>query len=176
MRNPDARLAGLANISLGRYISEMKKQSEEDDKSFDITKFSKSDFNKQTIQKKTTPFIPDEPITCVVDIIEPFNGNDFAIVLRFNNVEFLSDTFNKIDAPNSYMIPVNCKGKSSYLFIKTTGDIFEYEIVYSEKAGVRLFYDESYVPKLLKEYNSLSMEVVLNDEIVIVTYKKRSKK
>ena len=83
VRNPNARLAGLANISLGRYKSNMKKSEEENESSFDITKFSKSDFNKQSkqMQKTTKTFIPDEPIICIIDIVEPFNGNDFAIVL-----------------------------------------------------------------------------------------------
>jgi len=43
-RKISACFNGLAGMSIGRYID--KKKSEEDDESWDITKHSKSDFNK----------------------------------------------------------------------------------------------------------------------------------
>ena len=46
-------LDGLAHMSMGRYMSEMakKRDSEEADTSWDITKFSKSDFNRKSEKK-----------------------------------------------------------------------------------------------------------------------------
>ncbi|MEI7980407.1 MAG: hypothetical protein WCI71_02055 [Bacteroidota bacterium] len=126
---------------------------------------------------------------------------DFAISLRFNGVEILSDdiaTYGGEGSRCSFLVPVFFvnREKESYLMLTTVGDIFEFEIVrdiryccigdcflgYTKKGTSetgekefcpnRLFRDEAYIPDLLTTYDSLSMNVVVADSRVIVTYKK----
>jgi len=174
-RKTSARFDGLAHMSIGRYMS-IKRKSEEDDESWDITKYSKSDFNKKSIKKITTPIIYDteQKIKSIIDMFYNYNDEgDFAIILEFSGFEFLSSKFNRIDGNNdtrSYFIPIYYKEKISRLYLTTTGDVFEYKI--NKTVDDRLYGDNIYIPKLLQEYDSLSMTATLKNNWVIVTYKK----
>jgi len=164
VRNPNARLAGLANMSIGRYMSEMKKEQDDESPSFDINKFSKSEFNKKT-QVKKLQNINIEPISCKIDVIK----EDVLIVtLEFNNVELDREDIKFIDEKLGYFIPVTYAGKISYLSIITVGNIIEFEITYINNS--KSFRDEIYVPELLKKYNSSTMKVTIENNYVKIIY------
>jgi len=198
-----ATLPGLAHMSIGRYMSERtKNRKEEEYDSWDITKHAKSEFNRKSKNGISTSIIPivERKIDCRIELIDDYNEEgDFAVVLKFNEIEFLSDNFtaysNKSNQ-SSYFIPLFYNNNNEYyLLLTTVGDIFEFEIVrdidqcsiedcfmgHAKKAisktgekefcPNRLFRDEAYIPKLLEAYDSLSMNVVLKDNCVIVTYK-----
>ena len=173
VRNPSAPLAGLANISLGRYMSEMKKnqESEENDSSWNFDKHAKSDFNKKT-KKTTIPFYENsmEKIQCVVDMIDGNKDCDFLLTLKFTGFSFVGD-FDKI-SDNNYIIPILYNEKEFYLFLKTTGDIFEYEIVSDKNGKNRIFDNEIHIPKLLEMCTLYGMNVELKYELITVSYKK----
>ena len=59
--------------------------------------------------------------------------------------------------------------KEYYLVLKTTGDIFEYEIVSDKKGSNRIFDNEIHIPKLLEMCKSYSMDVTLK-EVVTINY------
>ena len=101
VRNPNARLAGLANISIGRYMSEMK--------------------------VKKLQNINIEPISCKISVIKE---DELIVTLEFNNVKFDRDDIKFIDEKLGYFIPVTYAGKMSYLSIITVGDIIEFEITH----------------------------------------------
>ena len=180
-RKTSARFDGLAHMSIGRYMSEMaKNRKAEEDESWNITKYSKSDFNRKSKKKIMTPIIYDteRKINCIIDMFDDYNEEgDFAITLQFSGFKFSSDTFNRVDNHNNtrcYFIPIGFQEKEPYLYLTTIGDIFEYEVVSYKRYVDRLFSNEVYIPKLLQTYDSLSMNVVLKDNCVIVTYKKKS--
>ena len=109
-------------------------------------------------------------------MIDDYNEEgDFAISLNFNGLKFPGDKFRKIVQPDrypGYFIPVNYSGREVYLFITSVGDIFEYEVVNCKSCVERLFSNEIFVPKLLGTYDSQSMNVVLRNDCVIVTFKR----
>ena len=167
--NHSARLAGLANISIGRYMSERKIREEKDNSDWDISKHSKSEFNKQKNTPIVSSVVPDQKMECVFDMFE--NEKDFTIVLQFNGLNLLNDTFSKLD-DTCYFIPIDYKERGSYLYLRTIGDIFEYEAILGT---YRLLGDEAYIPKLLQIYDSKSMSIKLKNNCVTVTYKKIEK-
>lgn len=169
VRNTSAPLSGLANISIGRYMSEMKKKNEKDD-NFDITKFSKSDFNKKTPSKSTSniKYEKSEPINCDKTIIKE---KELKVTLEFSGFNFLQEKFKYLEATESFFIPVDYK-EDSYLTLTTNGDIIEFEIIYKEYNFNRSYRDEIYIPELVKIYKS-TMNVTLEDKKVIITYKKK---
>jgi hypothetical protein len=122
-------------------------------------------------------YVTERKINCIIDMFDDYNEEgDFAITLQFSGFEFSSDKFNRLDYHNNtrcYFISIGFQEKVPYLYLTTIGDIFEYEIVSYKRHVDRLFSDEVYIPKLLQTYDSLSMNVVLKDNCVIVTYKKK---
>lgn len=155
-------------MSIGRYMSEMKKQNEEDEKSsFDIAKFSRSEFNKTNNKKTTTPIFKREEIYCEKIVTKE---EELTITIKFNNVEFLNNSFEYLEATKSYFMHVN---NSSYLTLITIGDILECEIIFYN--GYNNFIDEIYIPELLKTYDPLTKNVTLKEDIIIVTYQKYGK-
>ena len=162
VRNPSAPLSGLANISIGRYMSEIKKRNESEDKdSFDFSKFAKADYNQKSQNKPMSPIINDiDMIESAVTITE--NGK-ITVIIQFTGVEFSGSTiFDKINntaTTNSNMI----------LHLSTTGDILDYSITRGDK---NLYINELFIPKLMNKYNPLNMDVIFTDNSVIVTYNK----
>ena len=170
VKNPSAPLSGLANISLGRYMSERKKLQEKDnDDTWDITKYSKSDFNKKNKKNNTKPMINDKPVSCTKTVLKE---NILTVTLEFENIKFLQTNFQFINATKSYFIPIEYKKEDSYLTLSLSGDILEFNVIYNEFGTNRSFVDEIYIPELGQIYDTLSMNVVLNDNKIIVTYKK----
>ncbi len=205
-RKTSAPLQGLAHISLGRYMSDMKnRRKNEDDDAWDITRFARSEFNRKPNRKMTVPLVSDtmQEFNDRVALFDDYNEEgDFAIQLQFSGIEFLSDAFTSCSigsARKSYFIPVHFinNKKESYLLLTTAGDIFEYEVVRDinncctgncfignsgkkiskpgemEFCSNRLFRNEAYIPKILETHDWLTMNVVLTDTLIIVTYKKR---
>ena len=177
-RKEPARLDGLAHMSIGRYMS-AKRKSEEDNDSWDISKYSKSDFNNRTRRNPAKPSVnKPEEIKSVTDILHNYNEEgDLAIIIEFNGFEFLSSTFDKTALnPDTfhYYIPVNFNKKMSSLYLASTGGYFEYKI--NKAADDCLFGDRIYIPELMQEYDSLSMTPTLKNNWVIVTYKKKRKR
>ncbi len=135
-------------------------------------------------------------------MLEEYNQEgDFAVKLQFEGIEYSKDVFSRCvsdKASCSFQIPVihTIVAKGSYLLLTTIGDIFEYEIVRdieqcclgechtktatkaTRETGAqefcpnRLFRDEAYIPELLKSYDPSTMHASLEDNIVIVTYRK----
>ncbi len=139
-RKSPAHLDGLAHMSIGRYMSEMAKNRKADDEegeNWDIAKHTKNYFTQKTGKKaiKPTHYSAEKKIECVIKQYDSYNSEgDFAITLRFSEIEFL----NEIHASNtikssqkSYFIPLLSENNEngSFLLLTTTGDIFEYEIV-----------------------------------------------
>lgn len=153
VRNPNARLAGLSNISIGRYISEMKKQNDtESEDSFDFTKFTKSSFNKKS--NKNIKSFTSEPICCLIKITEEDN---LIIKLDFSELKIID-----ISDQNNILTD---KG---ILQFKTFGDIFEYEVI--QKSGSTIFRDEAYIPTLLTVYDDSTMKISIKDNSVTCIY------
>ena len=181
-KKTSARLEGLAHMSLGRYMSEMSKnnKADEDGETFDLSKYTRSDFNKKSGKKTATTSRFDtrhEKIECIIDMLDDFNEEgDFAISLQFSGIEIAPGKFNRIDNSNtcSYFTAVDYNGKAAFLILTTIGDIFEYEVVSNIKNMDRFFGEEAYIPKLLYAYDSFSMNVELKNSCVIITYKKKN--
>ncbi|NVO02709.1 MAG: hypothetical protein HXX09_08370 [Bacteroidetes bacterium] len=171
-----ARFDGLAHMSLGRYMS-LNKRSEENDDSWSVPKFSKSDFNLKSKQEVAKPKSDkkEQKIKSIVDVLDNYNEDgDLAIIIEFSGFEFSNTTFTKVDCKSdssSFSIPINYKEKESQLFITTSEGFFKYRIKKSQYNC--LYKDDIFIPKLLKEYDSLSMTATLKNNWIIVTYKKR---
>ena len=114
-RKTPALLNGLAHMPLGRYMSEMAKirKNEEDNESWSVAKYTKSDFTWKSKKETTKPFIyePDRKITSSIDMVDDYNEDgDFAISLQFTGIEFLSDlvtTYSNESARHCFLIPVS---------------------------------------------------------------------
>jgi hypothetical protein len=168
VRNPNARLAGLANISIGRYMSEMKKR-EEDEDSFDIKKFSKSDFNKKSTETKKSTIYEFEPIDCNKTVIKE---DDLSIILEFSGIKFSQSKFKFLEATNTFFITVDYKEKGSYLTLSTIEDIFEFNVFYREFDTDRIYRDELYIPELLNKYKDRTMNMKIEgDNKIIIEYR-----
>ncbi len=145
----------------------------------------------------------DHKITCIVKMHNDYNEEgDFAISLHFHGIKFASEIVSTCfdeARHRCFLIPVyySDKAKESSLFLTTIGDIFEFEIVldindccvsdcflgHTKKAILkngekefcfnRLFRDEAYIPELLQKYDPLSMNAIIKDSNVIVTYKRK---
>ena len=171
VRNPNARLAGLANISIGRYMSEMKKQEDKDSNDeFDISKFSKSDFNKKTTVKTETknPIYEFEPVDCNKTIIKE---DDLTIILEFSGIKFSHNKFKFLETTNTFFITVDYTEKGSYLTITIIEDIFEFSVFYKEFGTNRVYRDELYIPELLNKYKEKSMNMKIEDNKIIIEYR-----
>ena len=151
--NPNAKLSGLAHMSIGRYMSERKLEKEDGD--WDITKHSKSIFNKKIV--KDTPKIILEPINCDKIVKK---GNDLIITLDFKGIKLSFDN-------NSIL--VNYNGIVSDLILTTSGDIFEISI---ENKTNKYFQDEIYIPELSKIFDPSTINISLENNSVIITFKK----
>jgi len=179
-------------------------KNKEEDESWSISKYAKSEFNGKSKKKIAAPVAPDfsHQIACVVEMHEDHNPEgDFAITLQFQGISFPGDvvaSHSNERTRRSYHIPVSyiSSDKESFLLLTTIGDIFEYEVVRDIKQCClgeclmehirkrtaetgekefcpnRLFRDEAYIPKLLEAYDSLTMQVELKNNRVIVTYKR----
>jgi hypothetical protein len=138
-----------------------------------------------------------------IAFVDDYNEKgDFAILLQLHGIALLGDTFTTCSTQSTrqnYFIPVHYNNKEveSYLLLSTAGDIFEYEIVrdinncctgncFIGKAGKkiskpgekefcsnRLFRNEVFIPKLLEKFNWRTMEVVIKEGSIVVTYKKK---
>jgi hypothetical protein len=179
-RRTPARLDGLAHVSIGRFMSEMERnrKTEDDNETWSVTKYARSDFNQKSKKEETTPYIYDteQKINCITHTFDDYNEEgDFVITLEFSGFEFSGDTFNRIDFHNNtccYFIPVRFQGKEACLYLTTIGDIFEYEVVSYKGSVTRFFSDEDFIPELLQTYDSSSMRVELAGNYIIITYKK----
>jgi len=172
IKNHSAPLSGLANISIGRYMSEIKKKNEDnDDQDFNIGKYSKSEFNKKTPEKHQSPCkdIEIKPIICDKSILK---DKELKIVLEFSGFNFLQNSFKYLETTKSFFIPIEYK-EDSYLTLTTSGDIFEYEINYKECNFNRYHRDEIYIPELLTIYDSSTMYATLKDNKIIISYRKK---
>lgn len=171
VKNHSAPLSGLANISIGRYMSEMKKRNEDNDQDFNIGKYSKSEFNKKTPEKSQSPCkdLEIKPIVCDKTILK---DKELKIILEFSGFNFLQSSFRYLETTKSFFIPIEYKD-DSYLTLTTNGDIFEYEINYKECNFNRYHRDEIYIPELLTIYDSSTMNTTIKDKNIIITYKKK---
>ena len=177
--NQPAKLQGLAHMSLGRYMSEVakNKRAEEENETWHIPKYTNSGFTEKKkikdikqVKHNTLP-----AINCIISMIDDYDmeGN-FAIEMQCKGFEFMSTQFERIENSSlCYTIPIEYLKKPATLCIMTVGDIFEYEIVSYNGKIVRICCDEVYIPKLLQTFDSLSMQVLLKDNCVIVTYKRK---
>ena len=166
--NTDTILSGLANISIGRYMSQMRKDEDTFDKKFN------KDYNKKNdIKTKQYSYMVDkEPLNCTTSVTKE---NQLVINLNFTGIKYLMPSFNFIESTSSYFITVDYKEPGSYLTLTTYGDIFEYIIIYKELGFSSSYRDEIYIPELLKIYDPLTMKAILKDNKIIVTYEKYNK-
>ena len=144
--NPNAPLAGLANISLGRYMSEAKRNSDVDNDFFDFSRFIKSDFNKSSKKESSSMvYMPEDNIKCHVDIF------DDEVILDFSGFVFLGTEF------KDGAIAISYRDKASILYINMTGEYVEYKVNnFSEKIKIEGFH-----------YDIIDM--VLKNNCVIIT-------
>jgi hypothetical protein len=201
-----APFRGLAQVSIGRYVSDRaKRMKNADENSWDVSRFARSEFNRKSGGKLPAPVISDtiRKINDSITLVDDYNEKgDFAILLQLHGITLLGDTFTTCSTESTrqiYFIPVlyNNKAVESYLLLSTAGDIFEYEIVRDinncctgscfignpgkkiskpgdkEFCSNRLFRNEVFIPKLLETFNWRTMEVVIKDGCMIVTYKKK---
>ncbi len=170
--NPNAKLSGLAHMSIGRYMSQQNREENH----WNVPTYETITPPKPKIQPKIIP----NKIECIIEKMENYDCNDgYSISLDFKGICFKNNTFKKSSkSDNSYYIEITYNNKDVYLFITTTSDIFEIEIVLSEKniiqtRGVnQIFYDELYIPELLKFIESNEMTVILKNKNIYVTYNK----
>lgn len=117
-------------------------------------------------------------IECISDIIEDYNGKgNLGVTLKFNGFSFSEELFSKSKKDYGentcvYYIPISYKKRGAFLILSMLGDILEYEVVPRKKGISQLFKGEIAIPELIKIYDPLSMEVMLNNGIVLVAYKK----
>lgn len=173
VRNPNAKLSGLANISLGRYMSQNKRE----ENNWQVPEYNT---NKVNAVKTSKPKEFKSTIECHNERMNNYNEQgDYGIFLHFKGLEFSNDTFSKsVKSDDSYYIKVNYENKPGHLFITTTYDIFEFEVVLTPANGIpvrsinQLFYDELYIPELSDTFNASTMKAELRNNTVIISYNK----
>jgi hypothetical protein len=161
--NPLASLAGLANISIGRFMSERKKENKSEN-FFDVSKFSKADFNKKNIDVNVNKSTTTPVIFKIIESSASVTIDDKFIVVKieFAGIKFSGSTFDKIS--NTAII-----NNDVILSINTIGDIIDYSISIDNK---KIYINEIYIPKLLNEYDPSTMNVKIKNNSVIIKYKK----
>jgi hypothetical protein len=197
---------GLANMSLGRYMSEMARirKNEDGGEAWGVANFVKSEFNRRPEKKpvQPPPFFSRQNISAKVTLSEHSSeADDYTISLMFAGLVLaggqVSPYQGELGKP-AFMIPVSpgIRDKESYLLLTTIGDIFDYEVVRDvkqcclgkclagyveqERPGARekafcpnrLFRGETYIPGLLEHFDPMSMQVKVQDNLIIVTYLK----
>ena len=162
VKNPNARLAGLANMSLGRYMSERKHENDEEN-DFDITKYSKSEFNKKSEIKKEIYHISPKIISHNIDI---YDENDkFTIILEFIGFNYLSSEFIKInDNEFNYHIPINFNENKTNLNLILTENTLEYKI--------DNIIEKIEIPNFLNKIKLLTITIIQNNSLITINYEK----
>jgi hypothetical protein len=165
VKNPSAPLAGLANISIGKYKSQQHKEGED---SFDMKKFSKSDFNKPLKNEPKETIYKFEPIRCNKTVLK---DDDLSIILEFSGINFSQSNFKFLETTNTFFTTVDYKDKGSYLTLTITEDIFEFSIFYKEFGTDREYRDELYIPELLTLYKDKVINMRIDGNKIIIEYK-----
>lgn len=144
---------------------------------FDISRHT---HKKPSKNVKTTTVQYEPKVECTYDIIEDFDtkGN-LGIILEFTGIRFLEGNFlknNNRHTQNSitHYTNVTYRNHNTLLRLSTIDDILEVEVTHGKIGGNQLFSEEIYIPKLTVVYDSLSMEAVQKNGLVVVSYKKIS--
>lgn len=182
-REQPARLEGLANMSLGRWISEKRgsfggRAGEQARDSWDPSKH----LYKRPERRKPLPGpVRYEPrAEYLMDIVRGYDtkGN-LGVLLQFRGLRFLEGTFTQSrksygEDARVFYTRVEYSGREAFLILSTMGDILELEVVPQRKGIGRLFDDEvfipTHIPKFLERYDPSSMEVVLRNGLIVIDY------
>lgn len=122
-------------------------------------------------------------IECDAEVMEDYNGKGgLGIILQFAGIRFTQATFlrsrhNRPDNPVFY-IPINHNKRISHLIIGTRGeDILDIQIVPDQMDFNPFFQKELFLPQFIPQftatYNSTSMTVLQNNNVVTVGYNPR---
>jgi len=177
-RNPNARFPGLAQISLGRYLTERRDGIGSFGNSEPLTSSEKRyTVYKPKKQMKKAQYQP--PIEYDLEKME--YGEYLLLILTFIGQLSFTGNFTRSGkdykevygqyAPVYYTsVQYGSEGKEGFLILSTIGDVLESEVVPQKKGINRLFYDEKIIPELNGSYNPLSMVARVNNGIVTLNY------
>src|SRR3989344_1736379 len=139
-------------------------------------------FQKSPGREKARPELSykwDGKIKWETEVMEDYDGKGgLGIISQFDgvkltNVPFLRSRHNKPERPVFY-IQISWHARIACLFLATTKDIFESQIVPAQMDINPFFQDELYLPQLSTPHDPASMTVFLNNELVTVGYNPRT--